>query len=215
MSSTKTTTRINSSSQVVVDAPPPTATANTDVALLDDTADDPEFAVANPLRIFEFHRFRHVLIDEASQMTRAHFEKGLNLLDTEVQVSKFGANREKMSKHLWYQLSRGRMDDEDEELLESEARESLVEKMARFNSLSRLVLSGDHQQLGPVEVDLSAGAEKAVVWVEGREINLHTSIFAEIMEQYKNVGCTTMLDTTYRLLPEMAEWPSEVFYEGR
>ena len=48
--------------------------------------DDKDFALAHPLAKIGFWKFPHVIVDEASQMTRLHLERALNNLDTEVQV---------------------------------------------------------------------------------------------------------------------------------
>lgn len=61
------------------------------------------------------------------------------------------------------------------------------------------ILVGDHRQLPPVVQSLSP-----------REAHL-----ASVFGRMSGRGCETMLEITYRMNTELADWPSEAFYSGK
>lgn len=67
----------------------------------------------------------------------------------------------------------------------------------------QVVMVGDHRQLGPVV--MSKPAAKA---------GLNRSLFERLIELRKEELHPVRLEVQYRMHPALAEWPSNIFYEG-
>lgn len=88
--------------------------------------------------------------------------------------------------------------------------ESLVPLM-RCKPEGQVILLGDHQQLPPTVLSPLAQNELSITIFE-RLIRLFREGSANV--DLKNMF-STMLDIQYRMHPIIAEWPSNIFYDGR